>query len=61
PNNPHKATPNSLWGGSVFDANPGSGFGANQQSGWQGGTWRSPVSRAWNTLGEMDLASFHFY
>ncbi|WP_426400446.1 hypothetical protein ACN9M1_20720 [Ralstonia sp. R-29] len=32
PNNPHKATPNSLWGGSVFDANPGSGFGANQQS-----------------------------
>ncbi|MBX3817161.1 hypothetical protein DEE71_11075, partial [Ralstonia insidiosa] len=26
-----KATPNSLWGGSVFDANPGSGFGANQQ------------------------------
>ncbi|MGZ2498143.1 hypothetical protein ACUXPM_004492, partial [Ralstonia sp. 151470066-2] len=32
PNNPHKATPNSLWGGSVFDANPGSGFGANQQA-----------------------------
>jgi hypothetical protein len=30
PNNPHKATPNSLWGGSVFDANPGSGFRANQ-------------------------------
>ncbi|WP_375199103.1 hypothetical protein, partial [Cupriavidus metallidurans] len=32
-NSPHKATPNSFWGGSIFDANRGSGFGANQQWG----------------------------